>query len=104
MNDLNTRLSALLDKRPELRPKSDTGQGILTYGHDGPWAFDASVLNLSDQEAHAIIFRAMVEKLPSCYLKEDSAGCWFVRSSPDEPIAFGDTAIDALVAYWEAQP
>jgi len=62
--------------------------------------------NVSEEEAHALIFRAMVEGLGKDFnLAENMHGQWMVWASfdgGDGPRA--DTAIEALLAFWEPRP
>ncbi len=93
MTITNERLEAILAKHPGLRPKRGTWPLDLDQSTPPPQWFwcspddeTADWLEVEEQDAHALIFRAMVEQLPDC----DGWLC-------------GPEAFENLVAYWEAQ-
>jgi hypothetical protein len=114
-SDLNARLAAILDKHPQLRPTGSDEpphELKLFLHHGGLWCYSPSQEQVNadgyidDDCAEALIFRAMVEQLPWPYeLGRFDPGAdseWFIMSRTTAEVrAVGDTALDALVNFYE---
>lgn len=110
-SDLNTRLSAILERQPQLA-LSDDGKYRRVFSDDTWWCVrvddeDGEVVGAYDEEeARALIFKAMVEQLPWPYelgrLDPGADAEWFITSGTSGvALAISDTALDALCAYYE---
>lgn len=121
-SDINSRLSAILDRNPKLRPQQSgfyslfygehASQGNVRIGwhESGPPEEDGtrSTYATDDAHAHALIFREMVEQLPWPYeLGRFDPGAdseWFIMSRTTAEVrAVGDTALDALINFYEGK-
>lgn len=114
-SDLNSRLAAILDRHPQLRPTGSDEpphELKLFLHHGGLWCYSPSQEQLNadgyidDDCAEALIFREMVEQLPWPYkLGRFDPGAdaeWFITSGTSGvALAISDTALDALCAYYE---
>ncbi len=113
-SDLNTRLAAILDKHPQLRP---TGSDEPPYElklflhHGGLWCYSPSQEQLNadgyidDDCAEALIFRAMVENLPdsAILMTPQWELPWRVYDGGIDKDFTGDAALDALVNFYEGK-
>lgn len=129
--NLNTRLAKVIETHAEIRPKD----GLSLYLFRGCfWCWSSSPDRYnkegyeSDEAAHAIIFRAMVESLPRgcslcvaglhstetgieetawnvfenfCVLNKDGDEYLEGQSNRAGPC---DTALDAACSFWESRP
>lgn len=89
----NARLAAILDRHPQLRPSRGTWPldfDQITPPHQWFWCSPddepADWIEVEEQDAHALIFRAMLENLP------DADGCYR-----------GPEAFENLCKYWEGR-
>lgn len=104
-SDLNTRLAAILDMHPKLRPTCSEGTPLYLRLDESAWRWvrPESLVeeDVDDAAAHALLFRAMVEPLPVGYVLERYGGCWIVKDTVDITAGTGDTALDALINFYE---
>ncbi|MBX3380923.1 MAG: hypothetical protein KF805_12595 [Phycisphaeraceae bacterium] len=100
---INERLAAILEKHPHLRPTRTEDDRVQFSGAYWGWYGPNGLTQpLIADEAHALIFRAMVEGLPApCTLGRSIAGKW--GCTPDWECANHDTPLDALLAFWKSR-
>jgi len=101
-SDINTRLSAILDKHPQLRPTQD---GCTLHYDAGIWTWLQPGLGHApvgyQDYAHALIFRALVEQALARGVKIEPYVGTGVAVGGTSGWDIGDTALSALINFYE---
>lgn len=111
IDTLNLRLVAVLERHPRLRP-TDKGAGLYYDSTEEYWEWidtTGPCDTPDDTDAHNAIFRTMVDGLPKAHGIRNSwitnDARWYVFDDSGSFVnrTFGETATDALLAFWMKQ-